>query len=685
MSQTNPQSDKQNNPNQQTPSKANQISTNQDSIQQAKDSLMLKMENELSEPEAAETGMEYVEPQAPGKEYIAEWINISVLSTQNEQIERIKEEIKSFFDKLNNKQYPVLNQDNIRWIRREWQRNKNQAEQDYLENLFSKESEFRENFQEFVAAQQELERLQNEQKELEMRGDNDEMRLKIVENQIKNWSEWQKKNEENFKSRLASLPWNIVLIGRVEVKAGLAIDKYSEKLNSPMQRTAMVKVSKSTHESYNSSDETGKIIKYINQEQSGDVQVSDSRGVIAKDPCSAGNYYYLMQRLEVYPFSKTKPSSNMDDYNLKKNIDNVKMRIFILNDDLTMVDCQNDSSYTLEEMWIANSTNFLKPIIDIKKSQNKQISEKIKNFKTKFLEKNEYYEGKIIYYKSEAENLEQSIALNKNKLYDAKTKIADLEKKLTSLEAEYIASKEVYEEAYKNKTALISEEKTYSLTTANYLDEAESIYRKVLEDHRKSHSEKTIRITRMTGSSPDRFGEYSIESRTVPYYAKISQFKILYIDNQANSELGFGLLNLAFTLSFTTLKEAEIDTVSKSFKQLVQGNSWLEWKTTPGYHTSITLGDPPEGNSSWRLPKIAELASLYAAIKRYDEREKADVFSVLNWKKKIYLSSDSKYDNYGNKLIKVYDFSSPEGEIKEKSYSEAAYLIWLREYQETED
>lgn len=597
------------------------------------------------------------------------WLEISN-KPKEEQLDIIKDKVIEYHENIQSKTIEQLSFYDTQRINQQWQERKAELNQEWLTKLFELEDNFRRSLKELNENSQRIVSLQEDEKKY-----NDEIKIleksiQRVEDRIQQTREWQESLKDELKSRLESLPINIVLIGRAKLED---IERKILKniINEKMIRVAVTEVIGSRVRSYSQVRNDELINNFVAKTTEGYAQVSDTYYKDSTKMIDLAYYVFQILRIEVYPFREEENSGMQEaSSEVADQSEEVSIEVYAVFDEYSLYPLYPMKEETKEvsfgNLKLQNEKEYILSQNEIAQKVNERIQNQISQYKEQYEKKKNYYENLINNYRKELTDFRTEKSQKEADLMRAKSDIEECRSYEAELQSNYNQSLEKYRQYWQNKIGYINKYVRTGppeTTPKEHLKQmVEDTFEPIHEELKNQFTSETVLIDKAEGNIK------KTSKQKVNYKAEITHFQILYltyydIAGEANS-----LLNIAFKIKYsseTIDKKKELPPDSSSPYNI---NDWQQ--TTSQIKSPRNMGAAPDNlsrdRSSWRLPLIQELEML----------SENGTFQKLGFPIGIYLSSEITRDEYNQIQYKCYNFKN--NSILNLYPEEEVYIIWKK-------
>lgn len=628
-----------------------------------------------------------------------DWIDISSFDQEQQRI-IVGDTVHALAQQMlyTPSEYPNFQESDILFIHEKWQREKDLFDTRSVQRLFDLEVQlssanqiYQSHSTKVINLGEEIEKKRNEKSIMEKQ-------IKHELEQVEYWGEWIEQNENLFRTRLASLPQSMVLIGMAPTGEKTVNGDFVDYDPEIVKQTIIDHLTHSVvnnllperYISYYSSDNNINYTKYLRKDFGGTVQVSDNysgeiQETIRTDNSTplgvTGTYRYLILRFDFFPFDRERatsivsPGQNaIDVHTFYVQPDTTEFKL--LSQNISIRRLADSTSFTLRDIALIDESietqtyQMAKTVLE----NNRRVMDMISNIYYDFTRRDSLYKS----------NLQDHI-LSKSTLDSC---VADLEQDISQLlEVEYEAglnSKEhhqrylealqTYNDSSRSEIALFSEFRVFdSQPIDNFRLKAMETY-DAIQTYRRKNIMKTLDVSRTDS------GELVLvrTSREETYYAQVTEFKPFYVSQMVGDSRRARIF-IGYRLLYTSQEDGRIDEANNSFIQLSKG---LEWKTTDNIRHSYIMKGPVPSGTGWRLPTIEELESLQVSVVSARGRQDIDPFESLGWDKYAYLSSEQQFMHEGTSYVQAYSFYPGNIGPIEIQAGASVCILWVRETSE---
>ena len=608
-------------------------------------------------------------------DYATKWFDILKLS-ESEQIKVIKNETIELFKKIRSSQKPPLESLETQILTKKWQHEKAEKNKKWLEELFNKGENFRLSFLHLSTLKQEISNLQREKSD-------ETNQSQIINNTISSLNKqkedtilWKKELKKDLQSRLANIPINIVIVGRIQFD-DYQRDFLKQKISDQMTLTAIKIVNGKQIFSYTEVKDSEIVKNLVVKQEKGLAFIVDTyfQETNKTFKTKKGNqfYIYMINRIEVYPFRE---STDLKETNIvNENIENVTALspelYLVKNDNLVEFDTRLYSTFKHHKL-AKQENEYIQSQVLIVNEQNEKVDLKIKEFR-------KTYQIKIDRFNLDIEKIQKDLNLKNKDLEDCKNNIITIENELTQKKMElkktikeYEKQKDEYVNYYQKKIAYLNRyewrfKPTIKKNPADLFESmAENTYRL-----KKELQSENVKLSVWIEQSNDSNEFKVLKKKNILYYPVIEKFRILYLTFFSSPDLNC-MLNIAYRVVWKKKPDIPIEFNNSDIIDLQNKQRWkLSSKQLCSYTNRFKM--KPLGE--WRIPTLKEIKRLDSLLQKYN-------ITNINWPVGVhafYITSDS-YVKKDNGLIQheCYNFTSKS---TKKLYEEdEVYILWVSKY-----
>jgi len=608
-------------------------------------------------------------------QYATDWIPIGNKS-ENNQKKIIQDKSLELFNAIYNATLKPLEFKQTQTLNKRWQNEKAAFNQKWLEDLFKLGDKYRNSFRLLSGTKQKIERLHRIKKEDTAQLELIIKKIDSINKQEQEIKKWQKEVNKDLKSMLANIPISIVLVGRIAF-SNIKEDRKNliEILASEMRYVAVKEVNGSRILSYSEIKDYRMVKDLIVKVNSGKAVPVDTYFQDTDKSFKTKNegypiFIYLINRIEVYPFSESNDFTGFDI-----NPNKTRSEIFTLSNNEESLKKFGSGEITsfASHKFAPQEKEYILSQMKIGKELNENVNPKIKEFRDDSNKKYKLYNYDLKELSEELNTFLNEKSKLEDKIKQYNINIINEEKSKVLQESDYKVMKERYEKYYKLKETYVNRyEWRYKPVIAKT---PEALFKTMAENAYKIKNEvqqENVKISVWVETDNSGTTFKTFKKKDISYKPNIESFRILYLTYYTDPDL-ISMLNIAFKVKWKKKLNMSLEIFEQ---ELVDTFNQLVWRQESPETTSYRRykSQKPSGEN-WRLPSIYELQSLKEQIEKY----KINVFSRLNWPNEIeipYLSSQTFRDKNGQTLFHSYNFLNKS--ITKVDSGSEIYILWVK-------
>jgi len=605
-------------------------------------------------------------------------------STNNQKEEYIQKYVKEKYeDQIESDQFSKFDYEKIIEINNYWLDKVKFKQYEWFEKLKEKESYFRAKQEQYNDILRKKMKIENQIHIVNNEINGLEQQISILDDDL-NGLTYIKDNmlQEELKSKLATIPKSIVLVGRAQLIEGYDKEAMGKYLMNKMNNKAIESINgyRILTETFIEDTNIRELyeISYEGIAQTKNKYYKEVKQIFKGESGETEQGVYKIFRIEVFPFSKVDEElQTAQEREKSRNDPYIDYDIYCVKSNNTSILVnernQKESNLTGDHQFKTEERQFVKWLSDFSNRLNSNYNGKIIEAVSQFKHKQFNYEKKIGSMHAQVESI-------KNESMGKKQELLDLNRQLNSFKTssiqnllnEYNEAQSIYKNHYmkryqfENHLAILGSDHLDVSIGEGFEELVKDCYHSIGESLSKKYNKTTIykEIT-----NEDEF--YRLVETTVDYNSIVDSLRILTLNMYKHGRENFLALNLAFQIRWecvNTFKDSVnqgMASTPKEIEEPVTENpdyySTSTDETSPGLKWKAYINNPtsqirfnPNSHPGWRIPSIKALSRI---ISDPDNKEKLieSIFGSNIWPEDVlsvvFITNSQSRDINNRKVI----------------------------------
>ena len=488
--------------------------------------------------------------------------------------------------------------------------------------------------------------------------------------------------QEELKSKLATIPKSIVLIGRAQLIEDHDKEVMGKYLMNKMNNKAIESIN-----GYNILTETFVEdtnirelyeISYEGIAQTKNKYYKEIKKIFKGESGKREQGVYKIFRIEVFPFSKMDEElQSAQEREVLRTESYIDYEIYSITSNNTSILInernQKESSLIDDHQFETEEQQFVKWLSDFSNRLNSNYNGKIIEAVSQFKHKQFNYEIKIASLHSQVESIKNELLGKKQELLDLNQQVNNFKtSSIQSLLKEYHEAKNIYMNHYmkryqfENHLAILGSDNLDVSIGEGFEQLVKDCYHSIGESLSKKYNKTTI-----YKEKTDEEEFYRLVETTIDYNYVVDSLRILTLNMYKPGRENFLALNLAFQIRWKCVDTCKtpgkqvIAYIPKEIEEPVTENpdyySTSTDETSPGLQWKAYIINPTtlrrfnsNNHSGWRIPSINELFRIITAP---DNKEKVikSIFGSNTWPEDVlsvdFITNKQSRDINNRKII----------------------------------
>lgn len=508
-----------------------------------------------------------------------------------------------------------------------WQQEKSTTEQNWFEKKVELESAFTQALNTYVEIEQERANLAAElsplTEQIKTLGKQREYQAGLLA-RLKQRVEFTK---SNYRMRVASVPWSMVVIGKVPIKQREKIEDLKATMDRQMRLVAGKALIPGRIQGFTELSSSALVRQWIQDTHSSRSAIIDSYDQESQKFIDSQLTLIQLHRIEARPAWESTRTSPSEASPLAKTLAGLEIFAYQNGElrQLSPVPREYTSSFLQEPTLDAKEMAYLKDREEAANTVNESGRRFVEKWETEY-QREQYELGKkqLVVEKRLAE-LKNDLERRETELNDKREQLRKYQQDSEDRKSEADKARQQYEDHYRKRVILQNRLVSAMAPTRGTIEDRIRMLAKDTwpsEEQRSGTDTSQVLVGQAIGGQGETV-DVNFSMSSIQYRAKVRAFKILYL---ALGERGSPLyvLNVAYEIEQTEGPRVEVDRTKRTLELEIAKNRKVTWHWYQTGSTSLNAAGR-RALGGFVLPTVEQLRILAQYLKRNGEQSLTDL------------------------------------------------------------